>query len=245
MKTPRTLTMAAAVAALALLTFGPARGQVMTLGGSPFGGYGYPLDLSQSLTSPYGPILYYQGTYGMLPFEPQEEPPGSFYGFYDGIYSLPSYFYPVGGVTPADAEAQQADEAAAQNPDAPLTEITPAAPVVPVAPNVPKDVNGNAPDTQNENVLPRTSDSIQARLLPKHQIYMAWQGDPQTVQQITFAVLDRNRQILARRTIYALPANMTMTVSPKTVYYQVIVRYVNGTMNTVTSPIPQTPAPSR
>lgn len=87
------------------------------------------------------------------------------------------------------------------------------------------------------NAIPRASDAIEASRDSHKRLTLSWQGDTRLVSRIRFALLDKGRQPLTQRTITELPAETTFTPSKKAEYYQVVVEYVNGTTNSVVSPL--------
>ena len=111
-----------------------------------------------------------------------------------------------------------------------------------VGPNVP---NGAANRVSNPGyngqpvarVLPRTTDTLEAKRVKGDKFYIGWKGDNNAVNKITFAMLDLNKRAIMTRTVTQPPGECTFPITSRMVYYQVVVEYVNGTTNTVTSPL--------
>jgi|SwirhisoilCB1_FD_contig_41_8044995_length_1083_multi_3_in_0_out_0_1 hypothetical protein len=245
--TRRLLQIIPALAALAVIAPG-AQAQFNPYAGfssaPPFVsmGYGAP----PTMVSPYGvqPAL----------------PPGGMYGFYGNGYGYPmggnpyygpNGYYPQNGYNPAynqngyyapngyNTPNSGYSPAYDQNGYYPQSGYNPA-----YNPNgyyAPNDYNaayapnnGYAPPP---NVLPRTSDTISVNRGQAGRITLNWQGDPRTVSQVTYELLDKNHKPVSQKTITGPPTQVTLTKTPNTVYTRVIVRYLNNTTNTVTSPI--------
>ncbi|HZT41504.1 MAG TPA: hypothetical protein VFA07_04920 [Chthonomonadaceae bacterium] len=85
--------------------------------------------------------------------------------------------------------------------------------------------------------IPRTSDTIEARLESNGKVWIGWQGEPRAVKQITFALLDKNRKPIKQETISRPPAEASLPATKQTAYYGVIVEYINGTTTSVISPL--------
>jgi|SRR5579871_5057754 len=85
--------------------------------------------------------------------------------------------------------------------------------------------------------IPRTSDTIEARLESGGKVGLSWQGEPRAVKQITFALLDKNRKPIRQETISKPPAAVSLPAPRQTAYYAVIVEYINGTTTSVISPL--------
>lgn len=79
--------------------------------------------------------------------------------------------------------------------------------------------------------------SIAVRYESAGQIALSWQGDTRNVARITYAVLGANYQILQARTITGPPNHARFMRRHDAAYYQVCVQYLNGTTNTITSPV--------
>ena len=86
-------------------------------------------------------------------------------------------------------------------------------------------------------VLPRTTDTIEARRERGNKFFIGWKGENSTVSKITFAMLDLNKRAIMTRTVTQPPGEYSFPITTRMVYYQVVVEYVNGTTNTVTSPL--------
>ena len=84
-------------------------------------------------------------------------------------------------------------------------------------------------------VLPQTSSSIEAKMEPHGQVLLRWQGEPSVVNKLTFSLLDRNKKMIKEKVITKLPAEAKFEMTNKTAYYSVVVEYLNGTKQTVTS----------
>lgn len=89
----------------------------------------------------------------------------------------------------------------------------------------------------NPNILPRTSDTIEARRESNNTIWIGWQGDTQMVNRITFALLNKDHHQITQRVRTSPPAQIRFTRIKDAAYYRVTVEYLNGATNTVTSPI--------
>jgi len=87
------------------------------------------------------------------------------------------------------------------------------------------------------NALPRTPDSIDARMDKQGKLLISWKGDPSVVDHIAFAILDKDRKAIKETIITRLPAEARFTLTNKTSFYRVIVTYVNGMTSIVTSPV--------
>jgi len=86
-------------------------------------------------------------------------------------------------------------------------------------------------------ILPRTSESVEARIEKDGRLFIRWNGDPRTVRGITFALLDSRRNTIKATVINRLPTETRFKLTNRTAYYQVRVDYVNGTTTTVVSPL--------
>ena len=84
-------------------------------------------------------------------------------------------------------------------------------------------------------VLPRTTDAIEAKRMANNRFYIGWTGENSAVNKITFAMLDLNKHAIMTRTVLQPPGEYTFPITSRMVYYQVVIEYVNGTTNTVTS----------
>lgn len=87
------------------------------------------------------------------------------------------------------------------------------------------------------NDIPRTSDSITTKLVSGNRVSFQWQGEPRAVRNITFALLDKNNATVSKQVITNLPASATLTKTAKTTGYSVTITYINGTSNTIVSPL--------
>jgi hypothetical protein len=85
--------------------------------------------------------------------------------------------------------------------------------------------------------IPRTSDSIEARIDKDNRLIVKWAGDPQTAASIRFALLDKDNQVIKEEKITRLPAEARLSITSKTSYYRVTVEYINGTSTNVISPL--------
>lgn len=83
--------------------------------------------------------------------------------------------------------------------------------------------------------IPRTSDSIEARIEKSGKLLIRWQGEPRAVSRITVALLDQDRKVIKEQTITRLPAEARFTLTNKTSYYRVVIEYIDGTTNTIVS----------
>ncbi len=99
----------------------------------------------------------------------------------------------------------------------------------------PSDAEG-AVNRASSNALPRTSDAIQVEK-DRTKVTFAWQGEPNAVRRITFALLDRAKQPIRQQVITRLPAEARLTRNGRTAYYQVRVEYLNGTTNNIIAPL--------
>ena len=88
-----------------------------------------------------------------------------------------------------------------------------------------------------ENAIPRTSDMIEAKLEADAQVRIKWTGNAPLVSHVTMALLDKDRKVLKTQTFTKLPVDGRFPLTNKTAYYQVVVRYVNGTITSVISPL--------
>ncbi len=100
----------------------------------------------------------------------------------------------------------------------------------------------NAPVTASNSLygtqpIPRTSDSIEARIDKDNRLIIKWSGEPKAVASITFALLDKDRKPLKQEKITKLPTQASLSITSKTSYYQVHIEYVNGTTTNVISPL--------
>src|ERR1051325_974135 len=93
-------------------------------------------------------------------------------------------------------------------------------PVVPVAPAA---------------VLPQTGSSIEATMEPHGQVLLKWQGDPTTVNRIGFALLDRSGNVIKQKILTTGAPQTRFALTNKSRYYRVVVEYMTGATNTVTS----------
>ncbi len=84
-------------------------------------------------------------------------------------------------------------------------------------------------------VLARTTDTLDARRVKGNKFYIGWKGDNNSVSKITFAMLDLNKRSIMTRVVTQAPGEYTFPVTSRMVYYQVVVEYLNGATNTVTS----------
>jgi len=57
------------------------------------------------------------------------------------------------------------------------------------------------------------------------------------VSHVTMALLDKDKKVLKAQTFTKLPVDGRFPLTNKTAYYQVVVRYVNGTVTSVISPL--------
>lgn len=88
-----------------------------------------------------------------------------------------------------------------------------------------------------ENAIPRTSDTIEAKLEADAQVRIKWSGSASLVSHVTMALLDKDRKVLKTQTFTKLPVDGSFPLTNKTAFYQVVVRYVNGTTTSVISPL--------
>ena len=93
------------------------------------------------------------------------------------------------------------------------------------------EIANSAPQT----VLPQTSSSIEARMEPHGQVLLRWQGEPSVVNKLTFSILDHSKKMIKQKVITRLPAEAKFEMTNKTAFYSVVVEYMNGTKQTVTS----------
>lgn len=101
---------------------------------------------------------------------------------------------------------------------------------------------GEGADSQAANVygsgaIPRTSETITARLEKDGRLFIQWSGEPSVVDHITISLLDRDGKVLKERRINQLPAETRFSLTNKTAAYRVVVEYINGMTNTVVSPL--------
>lgn len=85
--------------------------------------------------------------------------------------------------------------------------------------------------------IPRTSDSIEARLEDDNMLWVAWQGASRAVIRIQVDILDKDRKSIAQKTIMQLPTETRIRLEKQAAYYRVLVQYINGTVTVVTSPL--------
>lgn len=86
-------------------------------------------------------------------------------------------------------------------------------------------------------ILPRTSDTMEARRVKGDKFYIGWKGENSAVTKITFAMLDLKKHAIMTRTVTQAPGEYTFPITSRMVYYQMVIEYVNGTTSTVTSPL--------
>jgi hypothetical protein len=102
-----------------------------------------------------------------------------------------------------------------------------------LAENAPQPVPNQ--DVQS-SALPRTSDALQIEK-ERNAVIFSWNGTSDSVNRITFTLLDRSKQPIRQRIITRLPATARLTRSNRTAYYRVTVEYINGTTNSVIAPL--------
>jgi hypothetical protein len=192
-------------------------------------GYGAP----PIAVSPYGvqalagPPDMYGGGYGYYGNSAYAYPMGNpYYG--------PNGYYPANGYNPAYDQNGNPLPGGYNAPNG-------------YFPNTAYDQNGyyapngayysNSAYAPPQNILPRTSDTISVSRGQAGRITLNWQGDPRTVSQITYELLDKNAKVVQHRTITGPPTQVTLLKTPNTVSYRIIVRYLNGATNTITAPI--------
>jgi hypothetical protein len=95
----------------------------------------------------------------------------------------------------------------------------------------------NQPGPAFTGAIPRTSDTIEARIDSENRLAISWAGDPAAVASIRFALLDKDRKSIKVQNVTKLPAQARFAITSKTSYYQVYVEYVNGTVTNVISPL--------
>ena len=163
----------------------------------------------------YSPYAYY-GNYGYNPYAAFDV------NGYNGYYDYNGYYnYAPNAAVPAG------DNAGYNNTQTPNGAPIPAP-------------NGTVPRravTQTARFLPRTTDTIEARRMTGKRFQITWNGENSAVNKITFAMLDANKRAIQTRTVLQPPGECTFPISTRAAYYQVVVEYVNGTTNTVTSPL--------
>jgi hypothetical protein len=86
------------------------------------------------------------------------------------------------------------------------------------------------------NLPRRASESIDASF-DKGTVTVKWSGEPRLVQRIRFQILDKDRKVIKEELVTRLPAETKFSVTNKTAYYRTVVEYIDGTTNTVTSPL--------
>ena len=86
-------------------------------------------------------------------------------------------------------------------------------------------------------ILPRTTDTIDAKRMTGNRFYIGWTGENSAVNKITFAMLDLKKHAIMTRTVNQPPGEYTFPITSRMVYYQVVIEYINGTTSTVTSPL--------
>jgi hypothetical protein len=190
----------------------PINSPVVFAGGNPyygFGYYGYGLPFA---VTPYGVMPFNGFGYGFSPYGPYNDNPNAYvnpYGDVNGSYN--------GNYDQAYNNSDNTGNADANNADT------------------------NNADSGSWNfgsrVLPRTNDVIEATLEAGSRIFIQWHGEPRAVSRITFSLLDKGHTPLLQKTITGPPASARFTRTPRACYYQVTVEYLNGTTNTVISPL--------
>ena len=94
--------------------------------------------------------------------------------------------------------------------------------------------NGNL---YGSTAIPRTSETIDARIDKDNRLDIRWSGEPRAVTRIRFALLDKNKSPIKEQVITRLPAAARLAITSKTSYYEVQVTYLNGTTTSVISPL--------
>lgn len=97
--------------------------------------------------------------------------------------------------------------------------------------------NPNQPVPAFSGAIPRTSDTISARIDKENRLVISWAGDPRTVAGIRVALLDKDHKVIKEEAVTKLPVQARLAITSKTSYYQVYIEYVNGTVTNVISPL--------
>ncbi len=135
---------------------------------------------------------------------------GYFGGDYGGVYGYAPYAggYPSTNWYPSDMDYLQAGM---------------------VPPNLPTDLTSAYPA--------RASRYVDALIEKDGRLLLKWTGDPSTVRKVTFALLDKNRKVIASHTVTRLPIETRFTLTSKTDFYRVEVVYNDGAISSVTKAI--------
>jgi hypothetical protein len=92
-----------------------------------------------------------------------------------------------------------------------------------------------ATKSKTPSVLPQTPGSIDAKKDSHGQVLIHWQGRPETVNKITFALLNSKKKAIQSKVVTRLPAEARFKKTRSAAYYRATVEYVNGSKNVVTS----------
>ena len=103
----------------------------------------------------------------------------------------------------------------------------------------------DAPDATNadwhnfagKRVLSRKSEAVVATVDKDGKLVVKWQGDPDDVDRIRVALLDKKGKVISEKTITRLPAEAKLRLTNKTDAYRVAVEYLDGSTTTMTSPL--------
>lgn len=158
-----------------------------------------------------------------------------------------NYYAPYGAYNPNGASTPYANPeqafaqygpglapAAPAGAEAPPTGETGSATISPDGRHVTITANGNL---YGGAPIPRTSDTIDARIDNNNQLVITWNGEPRAVERVTFSLLDKDHHVIKQQTVTSLPVRARLGITSKTAYYQVLVEYVNGTTTSVVSPL--------
>lgn len=198
--------------AMAQFGFGLNRG--FQFGGPHFGGSPVISTFGQPLYQ-YNPFNYHMfynpyGGYGVT-YVPT---PGGYEAVPYPLPPQPMGAYPYGGPNPY----MQQPNMNAQSSSSPVT----GEPIGPSAKQTNKSASG---------------DIISAHYNSSSKLVVKWDGDITKVKSITFALLDSNHKVLMQKTIIDQKAEVELTVTNATAYYEVVVKYADGYQTTVISPI--------
>jgi hypothetical protein len=80
-------------------------------------------------------------------------------------------------------------------------------------------------------------DSIDVSKPSATKIKVSWSGNPATIKQMTFSILDSSHQTIDSQIIAATPAQATFTMRKRSVYYRVFIQYLDGATRSITAPL--------
>ena len=87
--------------------------------------------------------------------------------------------------------------------------------------------------------VPHGSDGAKVWRVGNGQVAVRWQGDSRIASSVTVSVTDRAGRALRSTTLTQLPAEVHFTPPSNAVFYQVVVRYVDGAKNTIMGSLPK------